>query len=357
VTRAFELLDHVPLGIIVCGQDQLVRFWNLTMEDWTGIPALEIAGQSLAAFFPRLGEERYRTRLALVREGGPPAIFSYQINGCLFPHRDPRKLRRVQHATATHFRSDGGEVLVMITVEDRSEVSRRITSARAELASRIETEATLRTAVAEKEFLMRELNHRVKNNLNMILSLIQLQKETPGAETFRPALEDLENRIRSFAVLHQTMHRGGNPRAVQLDEYLGEIAQEVFDSLKNPQGEASLRVSVQPIVRPFRDALYLGLIISEAITNSMKYAVGRRVPTATGSAISVSLKEGSDGGFELTVSDDGPGFPPSLNPLEGESLGLKLIQLLVAEMGGTLAFRNGPGAELVVSLSSGSVST
>ena len=67
MNRPFELLDHVPLGIIVCGEDLLVRFWNLAMEDWTGIPALEIAGQSLAAFFPRLGEERYRTRLALVR--------------------------------------------------------------------------------------------------------------------------------------------------------------------------------------------------------------------------------------------------------------------------------------------------
>lgn len=360
MSPSFELFDRVPVGIVVMDSGRRVKFWNLCIEHWTGIPRGDILHRPLTDFFPRFGEDRYRTRLELVQAGGPPAIFSYQINGSLFPHRDPRKMRRIQHATATHLRSEAGEDLVMIALEDRTEVAQRIASARAEVATRIETERVLRTAVKEKEFLLRELNHRVKNNLNMILSLIQLQKDGIGGDKFAATLEDLENRVRSFAILQDAMHRGGNPQAVRLDEYLGDIAAQVFDALKRPQSEVVLKVVVQPISRPFKDALYLGLIICEAITNSMKYAVGHFGETGReGTCVSIELK-GSvfpEAGLVLKISDNGPGFPQGMNPLEGESLGLKLLQLLVSELDGTLAFGPGPGATIVVTLNNGNVST
>jgi len=351
----YALFDHVPLGIIVCSRDQTVRFWNSCMEDWTGIPRQEIAGKSLPSFFPRLNEARYRKRLDLLLEGGPPIIFSYQLNGCLLPHRDPHRLERVQHITATSFLGKDQERLALLAVEDRSEVSARIRSARLELIKRIQTEETLRKTIAEKEFLMRELNHRVKNNLSMILSMISLQQETVESESFRSTLEDLDGRIRSFSLLHEMLYKSPDTTNIRLDIYIGNIVREMFESLRNPDSGAVLETEIETIELPFQSALYLGLIASEALTNAMKYALNDR----GGGFISISVRALSDGMIELRVRDDGPGFNPGIDPMSGDSLGMKLIRLLATELKGELAFNTDDnsttksGVELIVRFSTG----
>ena len=355
----YTLFDHVPLGIIVCSGDQEVRFWNSCMEDWTGISRREISGKPLPFFFPRLSEARYRKRLDLLLEGGPPIIFSYQLNGCLLPHRDTHRMERVQHITATSFLGKDQERLALLAVEDRSEVSTRIRSARAELAKRIETEETLRKAIAEKEFLMRELNHRVKNNLSMILSMISLQQETIESESFRSTLEDLDGRIRSFSLLHEMLYKSPDTTNIRLDIYIGNIVREMFESLRNPDSGAVLETEIEALELPFQSALYLGLIASEALTNAMKYAINNR----GGSFIAISVKALPKGTIELRVRDDGPGFRPGINPMSGDSLGIKLIQLLTTELKGELKFNSGGnsgedfGVELVVRFSTGTGST
>ena len=347
----YALFDHVPLGIIVCSGEQTVRFWNSCMEDWTGISRQEISGKTLPSFFPRLSEARYRKRLDLLLEGGPPTIFSYQLNGCLLPHRDPHRLERVQHITATSFPGKDQERLALLAVEDRSEVSARIRSARLELTKRIQTEETLRKAISEKEFLMRELNHRVKNNLSMILSMISLQQETIESESFRSALEDLDGRIRSFSLLHEMLYKSPDTTNIRLDIYIGNIVREMFESLRNPDSGAVLETEIEALELPFQSALYLGLIASEALTNAMKYALDNR----GAGFIAISVKALPEGAIELRVRDDGPGFRPGLNPMLGDSLGLKLIRLLTTELKGKLSFNTGDksGVELIVRLSTG----
>ena len=351
----YVLFDHVPLGIIVCSKGQTVDFWNSCMEDWTGIARHEICGQSLFSFFPRLSEVRYRKRLDLLLEGGPPIIFSYQLNGCIFSHRDHHRLERVQHITATSFLGDGQERLALLAVEDRSEVSARIRAARLELVKRIETEEILRKAVAEKEFLMRELNHRVKNNLNMILSMINLQQEKMESESLKASLDDLDGRIRSFALLHEMLYKSPDTTNIRLDNYIGNIVQELFESQRNPDSGAVLETEIEALELPFQSALHLGLIASEALTNAMKYAINNQ----GGKVVSVSVKALSEHSMELRVRDDGPGFRPGFDPMSGNSLGLKLIQVLTSELKGELSFDSGEnsGLELIVRISTGTGST
>lgn len=346
----FELLDHVPVGIAVCGADLDVRFWNACIEDWTGIRSGEIVGKTLPSFFPRFDCERYRSRLSLLLEGGPPVIFSYQLNGCLFPSRGPDRLERVQHVTATSFVDEGGDRLILIAVEDRTEVSKRIRDARTELAKRVETEAVLRKAIEEKEYLMRELNHRVKNNLNMIVSLINLQKEASDSDALSRALADIESRIHSFATLHEALQSGSGQSVIPIDGYLGAVVGELFESHKPAGSKAQLSVHIDPIELPYSRALYLGLIASETVTNSLKYGLDG---DGNGS-IRVALRR-TDSGFVLSVEDDGPGFPAGYDPAEGDSLGLNLVRLFAEDIGGKAEFAAARphGARVAVSVSTG----
>jgi two-component sensor histidine kinase len=264
-------------------------------------------------------------------------------------------MERVQHITATFFLDKDQDHLALLAVEDRSEVSARIRSARQELAKRIETEETLRKAIAEKEFLMRELNHRVKNNLSMILSMISLQQETVESESFRSTLEDLDGRIRSFSLLHEMLYKSPDTTNIRLDIYVGNIVREMFESLRNPDSGAVLETEIEAIELPFQSALYLGLIASEALTNAIKYAINNR----SGGFITISVKALPEGLIELRVRDDGPGFKPGLDPMSGDSLGMKLIRLLATELKGKLSFNTADdssansGVELLVRFSTG----
>lgn len=345
----FRLFDHVPTGIFVCGEDLGVVFWNSTMEDWTGLHRGEALGEPLPSLFPRFASDSFKARLDLLREGGPPVIFSYQLNGCIFPHRDPKRIERVQHVTAAGFTDEDGRRLLLFAVEDRTEVASRIRAARSELARRIETEESLRKSVDEKEFLMRELNHRVKNNLNMISSLINLQKDSVVEDSLRSVLDDLNGRIRSFATLHESMHQKDARSTLKLDDYLGTIALDLFETVKPSYSNARLDIDLEEIERPFQEALYMGLIVSEALTNAMKYGLG---PAGDG-RISIRLRSrGRE--LELEIADDGEGFPQGFDAETTESLGVKLIWLLAGELKGKARFVSEKGARVVVSFNTDS---
>ena len=338
----FDLLDHVPVGIAVCDKALDIRFWNVCIEDWTGIRREEIVGKALVSYFPRFSSERYQSRLKLLLDGGPPVIFSYQLNGCVFPHRDAKRIERVQHVTATSFLGKNKERYILLAVEDRTEVSARIRAARCELAKRMTTENSLRQSINEKENLMRELNHRVKNNLNMIISLINMQRDSADSGPLRAALNDIDSRIRSFSVLHETMQRDSD-KTIRLDEYLDTIVGELFESLKPNYSNATLEIDIEPIERPFQEALYLGLIASEALTNAMKYSLS---PSGDGRIRLTLKKKGTC--LEMIVQDDGPGFPKGFAPETGDSLGVKLIRLLAEELGGEARLESDQGARIVV---------
>lgn len=198
----FSILDRMPVGALVVARDMTIRYWNPCMEDWTGIKRTETAGRRLTEFYPVLAEKRYEARFSSVFDQGTPVILTYRLHGNLFPNRDASCMERVYHTSVTCM--DFDERLALFTVEDRTEVSNRIKEAREELGRRVETEKLLRAALEEKNVLFREIHHRVKNNLNTIISLINLQTDSIDDEPTRAHLLDLESRIQSFSLLHET---------------------------------------------------------------------------------------------------------------------------------------------------------
>ena len=271
----------------------------------------------------------------LFRSQGTPVILTYRLHGNLFPNRDASCMDRVYHTSVTCMDCDAR--LALFTLEDRTEVSNRIKEARDELGKRIETEKLLRAALEEKNVLFREIHHRVKNNLNTIIGLINLQTDTIDDESTKAHLLDLESRIQSFSLLHETLYRQDVYDSIDAAVYL----EAIVSSLQQSAGGESLRCGLQlsSSVMQVKQALYLGLALVELMTNAMKYGASADGLTR----IDVSFHSGSGGAAEMRVRDYGKGIASAETSGTKDSLGIRLVSMMADELSGSIRFENPPG--------------
>ncbi len=332
-----RLFDSMPLGAFVVSRELVVRYWNPCMEDWTGIRSAAIVGTALSTSFPAFLEKRYEARLLSVFEQGTPVLLTYRLHGNLFTSRDPSRMERVYHTTIT--RLAGDEPCALFTLEDRTEVSARITEARRELDRRIETEKLLRSALEEKDVLFREIHHRVKNNLNSIISLIHLQMDTIADASTQAHLGDLEARIQSFSLLHETLYRKNVFDTIDIAEYLGIVVERLEESA----GVAGIdcRVNIASVVMSVKKALYLGLALVELLTNAMKY--GKSADGSTRIDIDLVKAGTQSSAWILSVRDYGRGIPVNAIAGNSDSLGLKLVRMMADELSGSVDFQQPEG--------------
>jgi PAS domain S-box-containing protein len=191
-------------------------------------------------------------------------------------------------------------------------------------------ETELKNALEEKEVLLSEIHHRVKNNLTAFISLLSLEGSYEDTESGRALRKDLQNRARSMALIHETLYRTGKFSNVDMQDYLITLLGQIAGSYAQSSG---IRTSVdaQGMVLDLARATTAGLIINELATNSFKYAFPQGFDcTAAGDPacmihVALTLK---DGMYELSVSDNGRGLPPGFDPRSTKSLGLKLVNFL-----------------------------
>jgi len=347
----FHLLDRIPLGAFVVTRDMTVRYWNPCIEDWTGIQSTEITGRKLPDYYPVFLEERYSARLRSVFDQGTPVLLTYRLHGNLFPNRNPSCIERVYHTSVTQMEFDEPAALFML--EDRTEVSSRIKEAREELRRRIETERLLRAALEEKDVLFREIHHRVKNNLNTIVSLIHLQMDSIDDQPTKNHLLDLESRIQSFSLLHETLYRKDVYDSIDVADYLGAVSKQLLESSGRPavrfgQNLESTRMSV-------KKALYLGLVLVELVTNALKYGASPDGSTT----IHIDLVHADGGTCILRVIDHGRGIGKIQALDTVDSLGIRLIRMMANELGGSVLFEtpSGGGTSANFTFSTGSAPT
>jgi two-component sensor histidine kinase len=173
--------------------------------------------------------------------------------------------------------------------------------------------------------LYKELHHRVKNNLQIILSIIKLQSDTLSDDATISSFLHLENRIRSIAKTHEVLYQEDNIEMIDMSEYLEELCYEIHESL-SPR-ELKFHFDIDASI-PLREAVYVGLIVNELISNSIKYAL-------TCKQITISLHQDEERTFFLHIDDDGAGYNAS--QIKTSSLGLKLVNALVHEqLNGTI---------------------
>lgn len=207
-----------------------------------------------------------------------------------------------------------------------------------------QNERRLEAALKQKELLLKEVHHRVKNNLNIVNSLIRLQAARIKDTGIADRLRDLTSRIQSMALVHEKLYQSGDLSDIDLGAYV----RDTVDNLYNGYGidRERIRCDVRSrggIALTIRQAIPCGMIVNELVTNCLKYAFpGDRSGTI---AVEVSL---ADGVVLLAVRDDGVGLPEGLDIDDGGTLGLSLIRSLAEQISGSVEVGPGPGTSVVV---------
>jgi len=223
------------------------------------------------------------------------------------------------------------------------ELEARVAERTRELAERnavlAANQGRLAAALREKELLVKEVHHRVKNNLQVMASLLSLQSHATAAPAVLAALGEARGRLASIGLLYEKLHLAPDLGEIALADYLRDVAQRVIEQLDRPVGRVHLRVASDPIaVNPDR-AIPSGLIVNELVTNALKHAfVGREHGT-----IDLALQRTDDGGVRLTLADDGVGLPADLDPGASPGLGLQLVAMFAEQLDATLAVHRDGG--------------
>jgi PAS domain S-box-containing protein len=208
----------------------------------------------------------------------------------------------------------------------------------------------LERMVDEKNILIKEIHHRVKNNMQIISSLLNLQSQHLKAdEQFAVSiLKESQNRVKSMAMIHENLYQSKDFTHIKFEDYITRLVYELFYSYSGDADKIRLVVDVDDVNLNMETAVPCGLIVSELFTNSVKYAF----PEGREGEIRVSLKQepGTDDTreFILTVSDDGVGFPPDLDYRNTETLGLELVNSLTCQIDGNISLDLTQGTKFTV---------
>lgn len=193
-------------------------------------------------------------------------------------------------------------------------------------------EERIRASLAEKVVLLKEVHHRVKNNLQIISSLLDLQSYSIHDERSRSCFRDSQDRIRSMALVHERLYLSKNFASIGLGEYVRDLSRHLFDSHTVDSDRISLDIHAGDLALDIDRAIPCGLIINELMINSLKHAF----PGGRAGEISVDCALLNDGWIRVSVSDNGVGMPPNLDFMNAGTLGLQLVTLLVKQLGGRI---------------------
>ncbi len=202
--------------------------------------------------------------------------------------------------------------------------------------------------LAEKERLLREIHHRVKNNLQVIMSLLNSQANSLTDKAALSAIQESQHRVQAMALIHQKLYQNEGVSRIPMKAYIEEVVDYLQHFYDLPQ-PIEFQLAVDPTELDVAQAIPLGLIINEALTNALKYAFrdGRS------GTIRLSLRRLERRQLQLTIQDDGAGFPADHNPSQSRSLGMTLMLGLSEQLGGALQVESRPGLSISLTFSGG----
>lgn len=328
------LLDAAPDAMVIVGGDGRIRLANRQVRAVFGYDAAELVGRPVEVLIP----ERYR---------GPHHDFRAAYGG--EPRTRPMGTGRDLWAR----RKDGTEVpaeislgpivtphglLVTAAIRDLTE-RLRLDAEKREARRAIELAETLRASLRERETLLEDVHHRVKNNLQVISSLIGIQSRSVGDPAARAALTECQTRVQAIGLVHEQLYRFTDDARVPFSDYVRTLTATVTQGVGATGVEVSFDIAIAQL--PVVKAIPCGLIINELLTNAFTHAF----PDGRPGRVSVALRRAPEGPLELTVADDGVGLPDGP---PAASLGMHLVETLVAQLGGTISSTSGAGVRHVV---------
>jgi PAS domain S-box-containing protein len=337
--KYLDLYEFAPLGYLTLTANGLIQEVNLTGAMLLGTERKKLIRMPFSRFVARSECDAWRRYFMDVlgrEEKLACTVGLAQGESRVFPAR----LESIRIADRTT-----GATIVRVAFTDISDLkhaeealerkSNELSSANEGLVTalgklQLDDEA-LKVSLAEREALLAEIHHRVKNNLTAFISLLSLQGSAEETPAGRELKEDLKNRARSMALIHETLYKTNQFSSVAMGQYLSTLVGQVVTSYGPPPGVRTV-VQADGIALDLARATPTGLIVNELVTNAIKHAFPQEMRTCAVDGkdpclIGVRLAK-EDGSYVLSVHDNGVGMPAGFNPMTAKTLGLKLVSFL-----------------------------
>lgn len=302
-----NIVERSADGIIVVDRKKVVCFVNPAVESFFGRKAEEFVGET----FPLPISASQVTELDIIRRNGENGVAELRV------------------------------------VETEWEGQRAYLALLRDITERVRADEQIKASLREKEVLLKEIHHRVKNNLQVISSLLNLQSSFIQDQQDLEIFQDSQNRVYSMALIHERLYQSQDLARIDLAEYIRDLAAHLIRSYKDSSERVALKVDAEGGFLNIDIAVPCGLILNELVSNALKHAF----PDARTGEIHVELYADHDHQFIFRVSDNGVGLPQDLDFQNTQSLGLQLVNMLVSQLDGTIELNRGLGTEFKIRFS------
>lgn len=258
---------------------------------------------------------------------------------------DPKTHRMGKGQVLTGRRKNGTEFSLEISLSPlETEQGVLIISMIRDITDRRQAEEHLQSLLREKETLLKEIHHRVKNNLQITSSLLKMQSHCISDFRTRELFEESQNRIQAMALVHEKLYGARDFFQIDFSEYMESLAELLFRSFSIDESKIRLKSRKTPVFFGVETAVPSGLIVNELISNCLKHAF----PQGRSGEISVSTEKTHRDEVLIRIKDDGVGLPKDFDFKKTESFGLQLVRTLVSQLNGQMQVKNTQGAEVVI---------
>ncbi|SNQ60116.1 MASE3 domain-containing protein [Candidatus Methanoperedens nitratireducens] len=321
-----SLFENASDAVIMVDIKDNVTSWNISAERMFGWTAEEAIGKK-------------NTQLIvpgdLVQDKD---LFSYQA----------KSGKSVSGIETVRIRKDGTRLEVSLTISPIRDANQNVigfSSIIRDVSERKRTENQIKQSLKEKEILLREIHHRVKNNMQIISSLLRLQSGYVKEEKYLEMFKESQNRIISMSLIHEKIYQSDDFSRVDFKDYTADMVDRLFQAYGFDDRRVVLDIDAEDALLDIDSAIPCGLIINELVTNSLKHAF----PDGRAGEIKIALHRTDDTEIELIVGDNGIGFPEDVDFRKTESLGLQLVTLLVnTQLEGEIKLNRSQGTEFQI---------
>ena len=299
------LIDNLPDFIFVKDIDGRFVIANKALAELVGATEDGLTGKTDFDFYPKeLAEKYYADEQEIMRSGR--AVIQREK-----PIIDITGKHRRFSTTKVPLRDKQGKIAGIVGM------GRDITEQKL-------AEERIRKSLKEKEVLLKEVHHRVKNNMQLVSSLISLQARFIKDEQILRILKDNQNRLKTMALIHEKLYKSNDLSRINFEDYLKSLTRDLFRAYRADTHKIHLKLEVSDIFFEVEQAIPCGFIINELVSNALKHAF----PGQRAGKIRVSCRSTENGRIELTVSDDGIGIPGEPDLSGSSSLGLSMVKML-----------------------------
>jgi PAS domain S-box-containing protein len=360
--RYRTLIDQVPDYVIV-HRNGILLYTNPSAASHLGYDRNYLIGKPITLFITTEHHEKVKQMMLTRIAGEKVAPYEMNIiaqngthhtvlvNGARIQYMgEPASLNLLTDITtikeAEETITRANEILEKRVAERTEALTRANEQMGVEIAARKKAEQEITRSLEEKDLLLREIHHRVKNNLQIIASLLKLQSRYISDEKVLGAIQDTQSRVRAMALVHERIYRSSNIVEINLKDYLNYLTKQIFQFYNIQQYQIGITVTMDDIMADIDTAIPFGLIINELVSNSLKHAF----PDGRKGMVSIECTPQDANRLRFVYHDNGAGMPTGFDWKNTESLGLRLVNSLVDQLNGTIDLGTGEGTTFIIEI-------